>query len=89
MNGLKRHKQFLKDLSKTPISDSHFAKLVQYLSLLLQNAPLPAEARDHSLEGAWGQYREFHLCGDMLVIYKVEGDILWLARIGTHGQLFR
>jgi mRNA interferase YafQ len=89
MSAVGRHKQFLKDFAKISLSDSHFAKLVQYLALLLQEAPLPPEARDHSLEGVWGQYREFHLGGDMLVIYKIENKTLYLARIGTHNQLFR
>lgn len=89
MSAVKRHKQFLKDFAKISISDNHFAKLVQYIALLLQEAPLPPEACDHSLEGKWGQYREFHIGGDMLVIYKIENKTLCLARIGTHNQLFR
>ncbi len=88
MSAVKRHKQFLKDFAKLSLSDNHFAKLVQYMALLMQEAPLPPEARDHSLEGEWGQYREFHIGGDMLVIYKIENKTLYLARIGTHGQLF-
>jgi mRNA-degrading endonuclease YafQ of YafQ-DinJ toxin-antitoxin module len=58
MSAIKRHKQFLKDFAKISISDNHFAKLVQYIALLLQEMPLPPEAHDHSLEGRWGQYRE-------------------------------
>ena len=61
MSAVKRHKQFLKDFAKISISDNYFAKLVQYIALLLQEAPLPPEAHDHSLEGKWGQYREFHI----------------------------
>lgn len=89
MSAVKRHKQFLQDFAKISLSDNHFAKLVQYMALLMQEAPLPPEARDHSLEGEWGQYREFHIGGDVLVIYKIENKTLYLARIGTHNQLFR
>jgi mRNA interferase YafQ len=89
MSVIKRHKQFLKDFAKISISDNHFAKLVQYIALLLQEMLLPPEAHDHSLEGKWGQYREFHIGGDMLVIYKIENKTLFLVRIGTHNQLFR
>ena len=34
-------------------------------------------------------YKEFHVGGDLLVIYCIEDDILRLTRIGTHSQLFK
>jgi mRNA interferase YafQ len=56
---------------------------------LLKEEILPAEALDHSLKGEYVEYREFHISGDLLVIYKVENDVLQLLRIGTHAQLFK
>ena len=85
---LKRHKQFAKDLKKVKFTDKQFEKLITYISLLLENKPLPPEAKDHSLVGNWKDFREFHLGGDLIVIYKKEKDTLILVRIGTHNQLF-
>ncbi|TXH78373.1 MAG: type II toxin-antitoxin system mRNA interferase toxin, RelE/StbE family, partial [Thiothrix sp.] len=34
-------------------------------------------------------FREFHLGGDMLVIYQFKEYEFVLTRIGTHSQLFR
>jgi mRNA interferase YafQ len=49
---------------------------------------LPEESKDHALVGNWEGYREFHLSGDVLIIYKVtEGEII-LTRMGSHAQLF-
>jgi len=85
---LKRHKQFKKDLKKVKLTDKQFEKLIKYISLLLEEKSLPPEAKDHPLVGEWKDFREFHLGGDLLVIYKIEGKSLILVRIGTHNQLF-
>ncbi len=85
---LKRHKQFKKDLKKVNLTDKQFEKLIKYVSLLLEGEALPPEAKDHPLVGEWSDFREFHLGGDMLVIYKIDNGNLILIRIGTHNQLF-
>jgi len=85
---LKRHKEFLKDYKKQHISEQHYAKFILYLSALLQEQPLPPEALDHPLKGEWSDFREFHISGDLIVIYSITNDTLGLQRIGTHSQLF-
>ena len=86
---LKREKKFINDLSKVRLSDSEFHKMVEYFSLLANGKPLPPSASDHALSGNYAKYREFHIGGDKLVIYKIENEIIYLARIGTHSQLFK
>lgn len=85
---LKRHKEFLKDYKKQKVSEQHYAKFIVYLSQLLQQEPLPKEALDHPLKGEWSDFREFHISGDLLIIYAVKNDTLELYRIGSHAQLF-
>ncbi len=91
---LKRHKQFKKDFAKLKITDKQFEKLSKYISLLLEGKKLPKEAKDHSLEGEFKDVREFHLGGDIIVLYRkvVEQNgsmSIHLLRIGTHNQIFR
>jgi mRNA interferase YafQ len=50
---------------------------------------LPPEARDHHLSGQWNNAREFHISGDLIVIYMIVDDELILIRIGSHSQLFQ
>lgn len=88
MPNLKRHKQFLKDYSKIKLSDTQFEKLVSYLHYLKDDKALPPEARDHAIKGKWKDFREFHIGGDMLVIYACKDNDIILARIGTHSELF-
>ncbi|WP_457756298.1 type II toxin-antitoxin system YafQ family toxin [Thermodesulfatator indicus] len=71
------------------MTDEQFQKLAKYLTLLVEGKPLPPEAKDHELLGVWQGFREFHLGGDLLVIYRQTQDEIVLARIGTHNQLFK
>ena len=86
---LKRHKFFKKDELKAKLTDEQYAKRVKYLSLILADKALPSEARDHELLGEYKGMREFHLGGDMLLIYTVVDNVLYLQRMGTHSQLFK
>ena len=70
------------------MSDQHYAKYLEYVTLLLKKQTLPPQALDHNLKGDYQSYREFHISGDLLVIYIVEDEYLKLIRIGTHAQLF-
>ena len=85
---VKRHKSFLKDLRKVKISDKHFSKYIVYISRLIEEKTLPVEALNHALKGEFEGYFEFHISGDLLVIYKIMDDALWLIRIGSHSELF-
>jgi len=84
-----RAKTFKKDYQKLKISDNQYAKYIKYLSLLLEDKALPFEAKDHNLIGNYSGFKEFHIGGDVLVIYYIEGDIIRLTRIGTHSQIFK
>lgn len=84
-----RHKNFIKDLRNAKLSDKEFRCLVECLALLSVGKPLPQTAREHALLGEWQGYRDFHIGGDKIVIYKIKADELLLARLGTHAQLFK
>lgn len=59
------------------------------LVALLTDQPLDGRYRDHGLTGNWANYRECHLKPDLLLIYsQAEADILRLARLGSHSELF-
>jgi len=82
-------KTFRKDLEKLRFTNEHYTKYIIYLGNLLENKLLPPEARDHKLKGEWGDCREFHVSGDLLVIYRLDNDTLQLIRIGNHSELFK
>ena len=71
------------------MSDKHLTKFIQYLHTLAIHKTLPPDAKDHSLNGEWSDFREFHVSGDLLVIYQIENEVIKLVRLGTHSQLFK
>ena len=84
-----RTKIFKKDYQKLKMTDAQYSKYIKFLSMLLDENALPLEAKDHNLIGNYSGFREFHVGGDLLVIYCIEDDILRLTRIGPHSQLFK
>ena len=65
------------------------ADLTAALSSLATDSPLEARLRDHALSGDWSGYRECHIRPDLLLIYRRVGDdLLRLARLGSHSELF-
>jgi mRNA interferase YafQ len=87
---ISRHKQFKKDFAKhiKTMQDKHFQSLINAISLLLNNKPLSPNYKDHQLQGKLSKFREFHIGGDLLVMYAIENDVLYLLRIGTHSEIF-
>jgi mRNA interferase YafQ len=49
---------------------------------------LPASYKDHPLKGDWQGYRDAHIEPDWLLIYRVVRDDIYLARTGSHADLF-
>lgn len=66
-------------------------KLDNLVQMLAKNTPLPAQYRDHELKGEYKGFRECHVQGDLLLVYKKEKKklILILADIGSHAYLFK
>jgi mRNA interferase YafQ len=87
-------KEFLTDwqrLCRTGRYD--MARLKELMVLLIVNDdPLGAEWKDHELKGNWLGYRECHVGGDFLLIYRIEVlskfEMVVFVRTGTHAELF-
>ncbi len=79
----------MKDFKKTTLNDTQFEKFVHYINALRADETLPPKSLDHSLSGNYKDCREFHLSGDMLVIYlESKDDEIVLMHLSTHAQLF-
>ncbi len=63
-------------------------KLRELILLLVEEKPLQARYKDHTLSGTWKAYRDCHIEPDWLLIYKVESSSLYLARTGSHADIF-
>lgn len=61
--------------------------LQSVLDTLRIPAPLPVKNRDHNLSGNHAGERECHIAPDWLLIYRINGNELYLVRTGTHADL--
>ena len=83
-----RSGQFKRDVRRVEKRGKDMEKLKAVLSLLIAQQPLPAKYNDHLLKGSWKGFRDLHMEPDWLLLYRVEGNELQLARTGTHSDLF-
>lgn len=79
------YKRESKGRHRSTLEDS----LTVVLIALVNDQQLELRFRDHDLSGDWAGYRKCHIKPDLLLIYrKAEGDLLRLARLGSHSELF-
>lgn len=83
-----RSSQFKKDLKKAKRQSKDLNLLQSVVIALANKEPLEKRFRDHELTGNWRGYRECHVNPDWLLIYKIDGEDLKLARLGSHSELF-
>jgi mRNA interferase YafQ len=92
MRTIERSSSFKRDY-KREAKSRHGATLdtdlVPVLVALANDEPMEPRHRDHDLSGDWAGYRECHVRPDLLLIYKKsDAEILRLARLGSHSELF-
>jgi len=65
-------------------------KLDAIVVLLLRQAPLEPQRRDHPLKRKWLGYRCCHVADEWVLIYRVDDDRLklMLSRTGTHVDVY-
>jgi len=89
MYSIFRTASFKKQYKKLSLSDQNLLKDV--VILLSDNILLDEKYKDHKLTGNFKDLRECHIKPDLLLIYKINNDILELAlvHIGNHNSLFK
>lgn len=79
---------FKKDKKRCRKRGYDFAKLQSVIHLLQKGQSLPENTRPHKLGGAYADKWECHVGPDWLLIYRVDDQNVYLARMGTHSDLF-
>jgi mRNA interferase YafQ len=83
-----RGTQFKRDVKLAEKRGKNMAKLRELIVLLAEASPLLPRYKDHVLSGEWKHHRDCHIEPDWLLLYKVDGNDLYLVRTGTHADLF-
>lgn len=84
-----RSSQFKRDVKRAGKRGKDLTKLRTVLTLLTEQKPLPSSCLDHPLSGGWKGYRDAHIEPDWLLLYRIVGNELHLARTGSHADLFQ
>jgi mRNA interferase YafQ len=75
--------RFRKDVKRAQKRGKDMVKLKTVVTLLAEQQDLPLEYRD------WVGFRDLHIEPDWLLLYRIAGNEVQLARTGTHSDLFR
>lgn len=88
--GLRKTRQFEKDLKRMAKRGMPLRELESVIDRLLEQNPLPEKYRDHPLVGDYVGFRECHVRPDWLLIYTIQADrlVLTCMRTGSHSDLF-
>ena len=81
--------QFKRDLKRSRKRGQDLEKIKLVMRLLIDEKPLPAACRDHSLSSNWKGCRDLHIEPDWLLIYRITGNVIRFERTGSHSDLFR
>lgn len=80
--------QFKRDRRRCAKRGYDMDLLDNVVGILMIPAKLPPINKDHGLSGNWAGFQECHIQSDWLLIYRIDGNNLYLARTGTHADLF-
>lgn len=80
--------KFKKDRKRCIKRGYDMSLLNKVVNTLCIQKPLPPGNKDHLLIGNYSGRRECHITPDWLLIYRIEGNALYLDRTGTHSDLF-
>lgn len=64
-------------------------KIDEVVSILQTQNILPQNLNDHPLWGNYKGFRECHIYGDLVIVYKRNDKELHLYKIGRHQDLFK
>jgi len=85
-------KKFQEDIKRMQKQGKNLDELYTVVNMLVTKQQLPQVYKDHALKGNYKGFRECHIKGDWLLIYRYDTNmevlILVLARTGSHSNLF-
>jgi mRNA interferase YafQ len=85
---VRQSSRFRRDIRRLQRQGVDLVQLEVVINSLAAEEVLDERYRDHALVGNWRGFRECHIQPDWLLLYRIEGRELQLARTGSHAELF-
>ncbi len=86
---LARANSFKRSFKKLKLTDDEESNYIEIIYKLLNDEELEAKYKDHPLKGNLKEFRECHIKPDLLLMYRINDDVLELVDIGSHSELFK
>lgn len=80
---------YIKDFKLVKKQGWNLGKIKSVVIQLQTCEILDERLNDHPLKGEFKGFRECHIFGDLVIVYKRDKEILTLYRIGRHQELFK
>ena len=81
--------QFKRDYKKALKQNKNMEKLDDIIEGIASHKKLEAKHKQHILKGEYDGFQECHITPDWLLIWQIEGDSVYLTRLGSHSELFK
>ncbi len=85
MRKVRRTRSFDKDFKKAELSEG----LIEILYCLVKDQAMPEKYRDHALTGNYKGYRDCHVKPDLVLIYRIDENVVELVRLNSHSEVFK
>lgn len=89
MHSIRYSNKFKKNLELMIRRGNDPEKIKAVIVAIAKGHTLDKKYRDHALTGNLAGFRDCHIENDWLLLYRIEDDILYLERTGTHSDIFR
>ena len=91
MRKIRHTSRFKRDYKREKAGRHHKsldAILLEVVTMLSTDTPLPRRHFDHPLTGKWSDHRDCHIKPDLILIYrKPDNKHLDLVRLGSHSEI--
>ena len=90
---IKIEKSFKKDIEKAKKSGNYSKKDFELLKMIIKDLENEREIKPqykrHSLKGGMKGYEVVHIKPDWLLVFKIDGEYLYLVMLGKHTQVYK
>ncbi|MGB7594345.1 MAG: type II toxin-antitoxin system YafQ family toxin [Erysipelotrichaceae bacterium] len=84
---IKTSSVFKKDVEVCKSRGYDLTRLTEVITRLSKKIKLESRYKDHKLQGDFADCHDCHIAPDWLLIYRINRNVLYLIRTGTHSDL--
>ena len=80
--------KFRKDYKRMMKRGFDMSRIDAVVDILVQGKSLPDKYKNHFLVGNYKGCQDCHIMPDWLLIYRIEENVIFFIRTGSHSDLF-